>query len=169
MESIVVLILSSNGFRRGIYHSGPMSIFQWFASSETPWLQNVLVQKHKISQMISKPLLFPGHEGRQLPEVMRSLVYMCRYASLTCPRWRISNWGYSHLLIAHVLRAVVGAQAGATSAPSDSAWIRRHLSDSIYLWACGEKADDEDEEPKLSDKLVGWLILFVRRSGWPTY
>ena len=76
---------------------------------------------------------------------------------------------YSHLLIAYVLRAVVGAQAGATSAPSDSAWIRRHVSDSIYLWACGEKEDHEDEEPKLSDRLIGWLILFVSRSGWLMY
>lgn len=39
--------------------------------------------------------------------------------------------------------------------------MRRHLSGSVYLWACGEKANDEDDEPKLFDRLIGWLILLV--------
>lgn len=57
-------------------------------------------------------------------------------------------------------------EGGGTNAGHDTAWMRRHLRDSIYLWACGEKADDEDEFPKLSDRLIGWLILFV---GWRWY
>ena len=38
--------------------------------------------------------------------------------------------------------------------------MRRSLSDSVYLWACGEKAD-EDDDPQLFDRLIGWLILLV--------
>lgn len=54
---------------------------------------------------------------------------------------------------------------------NNSAWIRRHLSDSIYLWAVGEKADDDDDDIKLSDRLIGWLILFVsaRYKGTGTF
>lgn len=45
---------------------------------------------------------------------------------------------------------------------TDSAWMRRHLSDSVYLWACGEKANDEDDDTQLCDRLIGWLILFMQ-------
>ena len=48
---------------------------------------------------------------------------------------------------------------------TNSAWIRRHFSDSIYVWACGEKAGDEDDDPKLTDRLIGWLVLFVGIHG----
>ena len=50
---------------------------------------------------------------------------------------------------------------GKKSERTGSAWMRRHLEASIYLWACGEKADEEDEDLKVSDRLIGWLILFV--------
>lgn len=49
---------------------------------------------------------------------------------------------------------------------TDSAWMRRHLSDSVYLWACGEKANDEDDDTQLCDRLIGWLILFVSSWTW---
>lgn len=50
-----------------------------------------------------------------------------------------------------------------TNTGTNSAWIRRNLRDSIYVWACGEKSDDEDDDPKISDRLLGWLILIVSR------
>lgn len=46
---------------------------------------------------------------------------------------------------------------------ADSAWIRRRLSGSVYLWAFGEKANDEDDDVKLSDAVIGWAILFVSK------
>lgn len=58
---------------------------------------------------------------------------------------------------------------GATVVGSKSAWMRRHFNDSIYLWACGEKADDEDHDSVLSDRLIGWLVLFVSGSGSTCY
>lgn len=61
--------------------------------------------------------------------------------------------------VAYALHAV--HEVGAPNKATDSAWMRRHLSDSIYLWASGEKATDEDEDPILSDRLIGWLILLV--------
>ena len=59
----------------------------------------------------------------------------------------------------------VEAEHGATKVGTNSAWIRRHFSDSIYVWACGEKAGDEDDDPKLTDRLIGWLVLFVGIHG----
>ena len=50
---------------------------------------------------------------------------------------------------------------GLKNACNRAAWLRCHLTDSVYLWACGEKVHDEDEDPKMSDRLIGWLILFV--------
>lgn len=61
----------------------------------------------------------------------------------------------------HARRAVVELAEGATNAGTDSSWIRRQLSDSVCGWACDERADDEDNEPKLSNRLIGWLILFM--------
>ena len=59
------------------------------------------------------------------------------------------------------LGAVLEKNEEVPSEGTDFAWMRRHLSDSIYLWACGEKADNEGDAPRLSDRLLGWLILFV--------
>lgn len=56
--------------------------------------------------------------------------------------------------------------AGEADGGINSAWMRRHLSDSIYLWACGEKADHDDDDIKLSDRLTGWIILFVSEPRW---
>lgn len=61
--------------------------------------------------------------------------------------------------VSHALNAV--HSEGVPNKATDSASMRRHVSDSIYLWACGEKADDGDEDPTLSDRLIGWLILLV--------
>lgn len=47
---------------------------------------------------------------------------------------------------------------------NNSAWVRSHLADSIYLWACGEKAAHEKDEPKTSDRLIGWLIRWVSQA-----
>ena len=53
---------------------------------------------------------------------------------------------------------------GATSKGTESGWMGRHLSGSIYMWACGEKAEDEVHGPVLSDRLIAWGILFVSKS-----
>lgn len=37
------------------------------------------------------------------------------------------------------------------------------LPDSMYAWACGEKASGQEKDLKTSDQLIGWLILLVRR------
>lgn len=42
---------------------------------------------------------------------------------------------------------------------------KSHLSNSVYAWACGEKAEGEREEPKTSDAVIGWMILLV--SAYP--
>lgn len=56
-----------------------------------------------------------------------------------------------------------GAQLeGVAISGTDCAWIRRILRDSIYLWACGEKTEDGDQDLKLTDRLIGWLILFMQ-------
>lgn len=49
----------------------------------------------------------------------------------------------------------------ATNAAIHSARVRRYLSDSIYLWPCGEKSESDDEELTVSDGLIGWLTLLV--------
>ena len=53
----------------------------------------------------------------------------------------------------------------ATVARSNSAWMRRNFDDSIYRWACGEKEDDEDSDSVLTDRIIGWLVLFVSTVG----
>lgn len=65
--------------------------------------------------------------------------------------------------VRHTLQADQPSEKGTTSPGINSTWMRRHLADSIYIWACGEKADDEDEHPKLSDRFIAWLILFLSR------
>ncbi|CAN0084757.1 unnamed protein product [Scytosiphon promiscuus] len=54
--------------------------------------------------------------------------------------------------------------------------MRNYLSDSVYLWACGEKASGQEGDLKASDELIGFLILVfqavayafvIRRSGNP--
>ena len=52
-------------------------------------------------------------------------------------------------------------EQGRTEEGASNTWMRQRLSDSVYLWACGEKATNEDGDPKLSDMLIGWIILFV--------
>lgn len=44
------------------------------------------------------------------------------------------------------------------------ATMKKHLSRSVYTWACGEKVEGQEEEQKSSDTLIGWLILLVRAS-----
>ena len=44
-------------------------------------------------------------------------------------------------------------------------WVRRYLADSIYLWACGEKAEDQGADCELSDRVIGWVILIVSCSS----
>ncbi|MEP5730787.1 MAG: hypothetical protein ABJL67_15610, partial [Sulfitobacter sp.] len=36
-------------------------------------------------------------------------------------------------------------EEGVIDARTDRAWMRRHFADSIYLWACGEKANEDDD------------------------
>lgn len=40
-------------------------------------------------------------------------------------------------------------------------WVRRYLSGSVYLFACGEKANYDDADLQISDGLIGWTILLV--------
>lgn len=37
-----------------------------------------------------------------------------------------------------------------------------HFTDSVYVWACGDKANGQEEDIKTSDVMIGWLILLVR-------
>ena len=38
--------------------------------------------------------------------------------------------------------------------------LREYLPGSVYLWACGER-DDEDQAPSASDAVVAWAVLLV--------
>lgn len=42
--------------------------------------------------------------------------------------------------------------------------MNRHLTGSIYLWACGEKPEEQSKEVTESDVVIGWLIPLVRQS-----
>lgn len=37
-----------------------------------------------------------------------------------------------------------------------------HFTDSVYMWACGDKSKDQKEGLKTSDVVIGWLVLLVR-------
>lgn len=39
--------------------------------------------------------------------------------------------------------------------------MRRHLTGSIYLWACGERSDKDEHDITLADQLIGWLVPLV--------
>lgn len=62
-----------------------------------------------------------------------------------------------------VVNAVHEEKGEETKVENEPSKMRRILAGSIYLWACGEKGDEQDIDPDLSDKLLGWLILFVSR------
>ena len=39
--------------------------------------------------------------------------------------------------------------------------LREYLPGSVYLWACGERDDGEDQAPSASDAVVAWAVLLV--------
>ena len=47
------------------------------------------------------------------------------------------------------------------NADKNAARVQRHLAGSIYIWACGQKEEDEEDDLVWSDRFIGWLILFV--------
>lgn len=69
---------------------------------------------------------------------------------------------FDYSLYAHIAPHCPAVQKErATTAAIHSARVRRYLSDSIYLWPCGEKSESDDEELTVSDGLIGWLTLLV--------
>lgn len=62
-----------------------------------------------------------------------------------------------------VVYAVHEEKREETQVGNEPSKMRRIIAGSIYLWACGEKGDEQDDDPELSDRLLGWLILFVSR------
>lgn len=67
----------------------------------------------------------------------------------------------------NVFRAVFreAPEKGLKNAGNGPTAVRHFLSDSIYLWGCGERAANEEHDPTLSDRAIGWLILMVSRLG----
>lgn len=66
-------------------------------------------------------------------------------------------------VVCAVVRAV--QEKGLKNAGIGPTAVRHFLSDSIYLWGCGERAANEEHDPTLSDRAIGWLILLVSRLG----
>lgn len=63
--------------------------------------------------------------------------------------------------VLHAVQEDSVRKEGAFTAEERSAWVRCFLPDSIYLWACGETAESEEDKSTLSDMFIGWVVLVV--------
>ena len=72
----------------------------------------------------------------------------------------------AHLLVVHLAYCSAVQNQGEESG-EDTSWpgrdfaLKEYLPGSVYLWAGGERDDEEDQAPSASDAVVGWAVLLV--------